>query len=133
MPLDHLQLYERGRFWVPQRLSDLSRLLINMISGAPFMADASGYIPYQNIHSRFFELEEGLGNVRIAIGDADYTSLMDLSARAKTLFLDAPDREAKECVAGLDLLTKIYNAVETTRERRSTGYLLDEDGEVTGD
>lgn len=119
--------------YVPATLSEIYDMLASMLGDAPTFIDKLGHFPRQNIETEFARLNESFGNVRKKLGEERYAALLDLSARAKTLFAEDQDETNGKYEQGLDLLIEIEDIVQAARRRRVKGQLPDDEGKVTGD
>lgn len=133
MPLTYMDLHRHGRLYIPSRLGDVEQLIAPMIGDAPTMIDKAGHFPFQSIESCFFQLTQGLINVRERLGEESYAAATSLAARAKDLFTADADAITERTRDGIDLLLEIKDLVDAARKYRFENDLPDEDGQVTGD
>jgi hypothetical protein len=104
-----------------------------MILKAPNFVDTTGYFPDDNIDNSFYQLKTGLQNVQAKLGGERYQKAIELSARAKALFLADPDMTNGKTKEGIWLLDEISQLITDARRRRVKAKLRDDEGEVTGD
>jgi hypothetical protein len=119
--------------YIPASLSEINDMLGTMPGEIPKFIDKSGYFPELNIDSRFHQIVEGFGRVRKKLGEDRYATLIDLAARAKSLFLEDPEEENGMTREGRNLIFEMQDVLRDARARRVKAKLPDEDGEITGD
>lgn len=119
--------------YIPASLSEIYDLLGAMMLEAPIFIDESGSFPERTIDTRFHQLTEGFGKVRKKVGDERYARLMDLAAKAKTLFAADPDDDNGKSDQGRAILYEIETLIQASRSRRVKAKLKDDEGEVSGD
>ncbi|NNM76804.1 hypothetical protein HJG53_07825 [Sphingomonas sp. ID1715] len=86
-----------------------------------------------NIDTEFAAVEEALELNRAKLKPKDLAQLMELSARAKALFLADPEDTNGKTSEGLGLLWDMVDILDAARRRRVVKGVPDEEGEVTGD
>lgn len=117
--------------YIPQTLSEIQDMLTSMIGGAPtFLSDNDHR---RTIDTEFYALDAGFAVVRKKLGEERYAEAIDLSARAKALFLDDPEETNGKTMEGIKLIWALEEIVQDARNRRSKARLKDDEGRVTGD
>ncbi|MBB3472428.1 hypothetical protein [Sphingomonas sp. BK345] len=119
--------------YVPQALSEIEDQLGSMMLKSPHFKDTTGYFPDTSLESNFFELNSGLDRMREKLGEDVHGKAIELSGRAKALFLQAPDIGSEKTREGNRLLDEIDQLINAVRRHRYESGLKDDDGEVTGD
>lgn len=119
--------------YIPATLSEIYDLLGSMILGAPTFIDKDGDFPERNLESEFHILVSSFDRVRPKLAEDRYTALLDLAARAKSLFAEDQDDTNGKTDGGRALLYEIEEVIQAARSRRVTAKLPDDEGEVTGD
>jgi hypothetical protein len=117
--------------YVPATLSEIWDLLASMILGAPkfdrFIMGEEG------LDAEFRTLVSGFDRVRTKLGEERYAKLIDLAARAKTLFAEDQEDTNGKTNEGRELLFDIEEIIQEVRRSRAKAKLKDDEGEVTGD
>ena len=125
--------YFNPKPYIPASLSEINDQLGSMILHAPTFLDRTLVFPDRNIDSEFDTLVKGFDIVRKKLGEERYAALIDLAARAKTLFAaDQGDTNGKTD-EGRALLFEIEDILRDARRSRVKAKLPDDDGEITGD
>lgn len=106
-------------------------MLTSMIGGAPTFRDEM--FPFRTIDTEFYALNAGFALVRKKLGEDRYAAAIDLSARAKALFLEDPEDNNGKTMEGIKLIWALEEIVQDARNRRSKARLKDDEGRVTGD
>ena len=119
--------------YIPGTLSEIYDFLPSFLGGVPGFVDDSGWFPDRSIDSEFFKLVSSFALVRKKVGEERYARLMDLTARAKALFLDDPEDDNGKTDQGVALIHEIEGIIQEARGRRVKQKLADDEGEVTGD
>lgn len=122
-----------GAPFIPNNLGELDDLLASMMLEAPTFVDRLGFLPDQTIDSRFHQLDTALSRVKPKLGAESYAKAVDLSVRAKALFLSDADMTNGKTKEGIWLLDEISKLITDARRRRVKAKLRDDEGEVTGD
>jgi hypothetical protein len=125
--------YKNRNPYIPASFSEIYDLLASLVAEAPTFVDESGLFPAQNIGSRFHQLTAGFDKVRKKLGEERYAALMDLAARAKTLFAEDPAEENGKTGQGIALLYEIEDIIQSVRSNRVKAKEKDEDGDISGD
>ncbi|MBW6532145.1 hypothetical protein KZ820_15495 [Sphingomonas sp. RRHST34] len=121
------------RPYVPQALSEIEDQLGSMMLKSPHFKDRTGYFPDLSLESSFFKLNSGLDRMREKLGEDVHAKAIELSGRAKALFLQAPDIASEKTREGNRLLDEIDQLINAVRRHRYESGLTDDEGEVTGD
>ncbi len=119
--------------YVPQALSEIEDQLGSMMLKSPNFKDTTGYFPDTSLESNFFELNSGLDRMREKLGEDVHAKAIELSGRAKALFLQAPDIASEKTREGNRLLDEIDQLINAVRRHRFESGLKDDEGEVSGD
>lgn len=119
--------------YVPETLSEIYDFLAGTLGGAPRFVDETGYDPYKSIDTEFETLTAAFDKVRSKLGEEAYTSLIELSAQAKALFIADPNEENGKTDDGIKLIHQIEAIIQTARARRVEARLKDDERRVTGD
>jgi hypothetical protein len=119
--------------YIPLALSEIEDQLGSMMLKSPQFIDRTGLFPDLSLDSTFFTLDSGLGLMREKLGENVYAKAIELSGRAKALFLQAPDIASEKTKEGNRLLDEIDQLINAVRRHRYENGLKDDEGEVTGD
>lgn len=130
--MNDTSMYPAPSPYIPGSLSEIYDLLGSMILWAPTF-DKDGAYPERNTDTEFHVLTEGFGKVRKKLGEERYGQLIDLAARAKSLFADDPDDTNGKTDQGRDLLFEIEDLIQAARSRRVKARLKDDEGKISGD
>jgi hypothetical protein len=133
MSRSYISSYHNPEPYIPACLSEIYDLLGSMVLSAPTFIDKLGHFPEQTIDSEFHILVASFGKVRKKLGEERYAALVDLAARAKTLFAADPDEDNGKANEGWAVLHEIEAIIQAARKRRLAAKLKDDEGEVTGD
>ncbi len=125
--------YFNAKPYVPASISEINDQLGSMSLWAPTFRDKTLVFPDRNLESEFHELVEGLSLVCKKLGEQRYTRLIDLAARAKTLFAADQDDSNGKTDEGRELLCQMQDVLRDVRRRRVKARLPDDEGEVSGD
>lgn len=125
--------YAKSGPYIPATLGELYDLLGSMILKAPRFKDRTGYFPDDGIDESFHQLDTGLQRVQAKLGDDRYAKVVDLSARAKVLFLEDPDMTNGKTKEGIWLLDEISQLITDARRRGNKAKRKDDEDDVTGD
>lgn len=118
---------------VSQALSEVEDQLGSMMLKSPHFKDRAGLFPDLSLESSFFTLNSGLDRMREKLGEDVHAKAIELSGRAKALFLQAPDVASEKTREGNRLLDEIDQLINAVRRNRYESGLKDDEGEVTGD
>ena len=118
---------------VSQALSEVEDQLGSMMLKSPHFKDRAGLFPDLSLESSFFTLNSGLDRMREKLGEDVHAKAIELSGRAKALFLQAPDIASEKTREGNRLLDEIDQLINAVRRNRYESGLKDDEGEVTGD
>lgn len=103
--------------YVPQNVGELLEQLAYMMLASPTFKDMTGYLPYQNIDTAFFSLNEGLLVSREKLGEERYATLRALSDRMRALFEADPDDKTGDTRSGHMLIREMENILESVAKR----------------
>jgi hypothetical protein len=131
MTEDYRDSLQERQPYIPQTLSEIYDMLASLMGGAPTFAHPM--FPERTIHSEFRELDAGLAIVRKKLGEKRYAAAIDLSARAKALFLEDQEERTGKTMEGIKLFWQLEEIIQDARNRRSKARLKDDEGRVTGD
>ncbi len=119
--------------YIPLALSEIEDQLGSMMLKSPHFKDRTGLFPDLSLESSFFSLNSGLDRMREKLGEEVHAKTIELSGRAKALFLQAPDIASEKTREGNRLLDEIDQLVNAVRRHRYESGIKDDEGEVTGD
>ncbi len=128
-----LNAYFNPEPYIPGSPSEVNDVLGSMILWAPAFVDDLGDFPDRNIDSEFHRLTAGLGVVRKKLGEERYAALLDLAARAKTLFAADQDDTNGKTDEGRVLLFEMEYVLKNERNPRAQAEMKEDEDEVTGD
>ncbi|TCP33170.1 hypothetical protein [Sphingomonas sp. BK235] len=119
--------------YIPSALSEIEDHLGSMMLKSPHFEDRTELFPGMSSDSSFFTLNSGLERMREKLGEDVYARAIELSGRAKALFLQSPDIASEKTREGNRLLDEIDQLINAVRRHRYESGLKDDEGEVTGD
>ena len=131
--LYHRSSITNDKPYIPLALSEIEDQLGSMMLKSPHFKDRTGLFPGLSLESSFFTLNSGLDRMREKLGEDVHAKAIELSGRAKALFLQAPDIASEKTREGNRLLDEIDQLINAVRRNRYESGLADDEGEVTGD
>jgi len=102
---------------VPKNVSDLRDLIGSMMLGSPTFIDKTGRVPGENLETTFYELNEGLRNLRGKLGEARYLKLLEMSNQMRAYFEADPDDQTGDAVKGRDLILDMLDLLKARRPK----------------
>jgi hypothetical protein len=102
--------------YIAQSLGELRDLIASMILNAPTFIDRTGYFSYRNIDTEFEELNGGLDNLRLKLGEQRYAKMREMSDQMRALFEADPEIKTGETIRGCEML---YEMDQMLRRKRA--------------
>jgi hypothetical protein len=106
------------RPYIPQSVGDLLDQMGFMMLSSPTFLDKTGYFPEQNLETAFYELNEGLQQLRPKLGDELYRRFVEMSDQMRAYFEADPEDKTGDSKKGRALIREMEELIEA-RARRS--------------
>jgi hypothetical protein len=107
--------------FIPQTIGEVMDYLGMMMLSSPTFIDKTGYFPHNNIHTTFRELNEGLGLIRLKLGEERYLKLMDMSDRMRAHFEADPEDKTDDTIKGREIIHEMETLLkQSVRQRGAT-------------
>jgi tRNA 2-selenouridine synthase SelU len=106
--------------YVPQDVGELLAYLSHMMLASPTFKDETGYLPWENIDTTFFALNQGLLGIRKQLGEERYAALKAMSDRMRALFEADPEDKTDDTHAGCMLIHEMEDVLIDVAKRRNS-------------
>jgi len=93
--------------YIPKGLSEVRDYVGAMMLSSPTFVDRTGYFPWQNLQTTFYELNEGLRLIRGTLGEERYLKLMEMSDRMRAHFEADPEDKTDDSLKGRDIIREM--------------------------
>ncbi|MDR3511428.1 MAG: hypothetical protein P4L73_07335 [Caulobacteraceae bacterium] len=88
-----------------------------MMLDSPTFVDRTGYFPWQNLQTTFYELNEGLRLIREQLGEELYLKLREMSDRMRAHFEADPDDKTDDTLKGRDIIREMEALLKQSRRK----------------
>jgi hypothetical protein len=105
--------------YIPQDVGELLAYLSHMMLASPTFKDESGYLPWENIDTTFFSLNEGLLVLRTKLGEERFAALRAMSDKMRALFEADPEDKTGDTHAGCLLIREMEDILIDVAKREN--------------
>ncbi|WP_271300788.1 hypothetical protein [Sphingomonas sp. CV7422] len=121
------------KLFIPKQLSEIQDHITTMAGEAPLFTEITFYGYPRTIDNEFYRLREGLSAVKDKLGGSRFEKVVDLTNKAKALFLADPQSATGDASKGVTALMDVYDILEQVRGERYHAGILDFEGILSGD
>jgi hypothetical protein len=101
-----------ANLYVPEGVGEIIDLLALVVLSSPTFVDKTGYFPYQNIDTVFYQLNEGLRLIRRKLGEERFLKLIEMSDRMRAHFEADPENKTDDTLKGRDIVYEMQGLLK---------------------
>jgi hypothetical protein len=96
-----------ANLYIPQGVSEIMDQLGMMMLMSPTFVDNTGYFPYRDVDTVFYQLNEGFRFIRGKLGEERYRKLVEMSDRMRAHFEADPENKTDDTLSGRDIILEM--------------------------
>ena len=106
--------------YIPKTIGEVMDQLASMMLSAPKFKSRIPWAFEEDIDSNFYELNEGLKNVRCKVGEETYAQLVELSDRMRAYFEADPEDKTEDGIRGRECIDDMMEMLRVSSRRKTS-------------